>query len=362
MYRLEASERRPLPRVGQRPGAAAQYSVDGSARVAAADSLMAVGCRWTIPRLEGIPAEYRFFDGIEVAARVAKTLVSTGLADPRRWIQAGRDPFRFIEQTLKDRVVMDGGPEIEKEFFVRLGLVSDLDPYDHDANDAAAEGEMFLVLEPDSAGYVVMGPTLQLLQSLHPRLPVTFFDLFTGALNRWIRVYDHRDALERVEQLREWYEADPEGETADLPAVDTSIPDCLRGQWNPLKERFVEQLAARARNQTARALLEGVAELNRISRRGKRPQIGDRAQERLADSNPPVPALVAVFNKHDAIEGCFDEECQGMLECPPEPNVILPFRADDAKSVCDAFELLAVICGVLQQAARLITLMMELVK
>ncbi|HZV04395.1 MAG TPA: hypothetical protein VE999_04825 [Gemmataceae bacterium] len=50
-----------------------------------------------------------------------------------------------------------------------------------------------------------------------------------------------------------------------------------------------------------------------------------------------------------------------MLECPPEPNVILPFRADDAKSVCDAFELLAVICGVLQQAARLITLMMELV-
>ncbi len=151
-----------------------------------------------------------------------------------------------------------------------------------------------------------MGPTLRLLKSLHPRLPVTFFDLFTGALNRWIRVYDHRDALERVEQLREWYEADPEGETVELPAVDASIPDCLRGQLNPLKERFVEQLAARVRNQTARALLEGVAELNRISRRGKRPQVGDRAQERLADSNPPVPALVAVFNKHDAIEGCFD--------------------------------------------------------
>jgi hypothetical protein len=147
---------------------------------------------------------------------------------------------------------VDGGPEIEKEFFLRLGLVSDLDPYDHDADEAAAGGEMFLVLEPESAGYVVMGPTLQLLKALHPRLPVTFFDLFTGALNRWIRVYDHRDALERVEQLREWYEADPEGETVELPAVDTSIPDCLRGQWNPLKERFVEQLAARARNKTAR--------------------------------------------------------------------------------------------------------------
>jgi hypothetical protein len=30
----------------------------------------------------------------------------------------------------------------------------------------------------------------------------------------------------RVEQLREWYEADPEGETVELPAVDAAIPDC----------------------------------------------------------------------------------------------------------------------------------------
>jgi hypothetical protein len=362
MYGLETSERDPLPRAGQQLSATAERVPNGTARLVAANSLMAVGRQWVIPRLEGIPTGYRFFEGIGVAAKLSKVLVSIGLADVARWVQAGRDPFRFIEQALKNRVVAAGGPEIEKEFFLRLGLVSDLDPYGNDFDQMGAEGEMFLVLEPESAGYVVMGPTMRLLKAVHPRLPVTFVDLFTGALNRWIRVYDYRDALERVEQLREWYEADPEGETVELPAVDAAIPDCLRQKWNPLKERFVEHLAEQARNRKARALLEGVIELNHISLAGKRPDIGERVQARLMDANPPVPALVAVFGKQDAIEGCFDEECQGMLECPPEPNVILPFRVADAKSVREAFRLLAVICSVLRQGAHLITLMMELVK
>jgi len=358
MHRLETSEPHLLQCVGQPGGAAPERSSEGAARVAAAYRLMGVGRQWTIPRLDGIPTEFRSFDGIEAAARLAKTLISTGLADPAQWLQVGRDPFRFIEQTLKERVAADGGPEIEKEFYLRLGLVSSL----YDGDQAEAGDEMFLVLEPESAGYVVMGPTLRVLETVHPRLPATYYHLFTSALNRWIRIYDHRDAVERVDQMREWYEGDPEGDTVELPAVDATIPDCLRRRCNPLSERFVEQLAARARNQKVRALLKGVIELNRLSRKGKRPDIGERAQEQLIDANPPVPALLAVFNKHDAIEGCFDEESQGMLECPPEPNIILPFRTGDTESVLEAFRLLAVICGVLRQGARLITLMMDLVK
>ena len=125
-----------------------------------------------------------------------------------------------------------------------------------------AGDEMYLVVEPDSAGYVVLGPTLRLLEAVHPRLPVTFFDLFTHALNRWVRVYDYRDAAERVQQLREWYEGDPEGETVELPDVDGATPKCLRGKWNPLKERSVEQLLGTVRNRRIRALLEGVLELS----------------------------------------------------------------------------------------------------
>lgn len=137
-----------------------------------------------------------------------------------------------------------------------MGLVSDLDPHGQGGGEQDGGDEMYLILEPDSAGYAVLGPTLRLLETVHPRLPTTFFDLFTHALNRWVRVYDYRDAAERVQQLREWYEGDPEGETVELPDVDGATPKCLRGK--PLKERSVERLLGTVRNRKIRAMLEGV--------------------------------------------------------------------------------------------------------
>jgi hypothetical protein len=357
MRGLERCQPYPHPSAAQ-IGVADRIS-DGSARMAAAYRLMPAGGTCTVPRLNTIPTEYRFTERVAAAARLALTLVSVDLVDPAHWVQCGRDPFRFIEHALRTEVAAHGGSELDREFFLRLGLVSDLDPYSCDGDEPDA-GEMYLVLEPDSAGYVVLEPALRLLATVHPRLPVTFFDLFTAGLNRWIRVYDYRDALERVEQLREWYDADPDGEAVELPAVDAAIPVSLRKKKVPLKPASVERLSQTVRNRKARALLDAVLELSRTSQRGTRPCIGERAEARLADSNPPVPALVAVFNKHDAIEGCFDEECQGMLECTPEPNVILPFKPEHPDSVREAFRLLGIVCDVLQQAAALIRLVMDL--
>ena len=96
-----------------------------------------------------------------------------------------------------------------------------------------------------------------------------------------------------------------------------------------------------------RGLVEAALELNRTSHKGARPSIRERAEARLSDTNPPVPALVAVLKKHDASEGCFDGESQGVLECTPEPNVILPFRPEDPASVQETFRLLGVVCDVL---------------
>jgi hypothetical protein len=362
MFGLETGECSPLAGAGEWAAKRTGLLLDATARMATTDRLIASGCHWSIPSLGGIPTEYQFLGGLDAAARLGKTLLVGGVAAADSWFQAGRDPFRFIEQTLKDWIEAHGSQEIDNDLFLRLGLVSDLDACGQGGREQDGGDEMYLVLEPDSAGYVVLGPTLRLLETVHPRLPRTFFDLFTNALNRWARVYDYRDAAERVQQLQEWYEGDPEGETVELPDVDGATPKCLRGKWKPLKERSVERLLGTVRNRKIRALLEGVLELGAASRNGARPEIAESAREQLMDSNPPVPALVAVFEKHDAIEGCFDEESQGMLECAPEPNLIVPLQSDDAESVRAAFQTLEVACGVFQQGARLIKLMMELVK
>ena len=362
MSGLEKRECDPRAGAGQWAAKGTWQLLDAASRMVTSHGLIATGCHWSIPALRGVPAEYQFFGGLNAAARLSKSLVASGVAQADGWFRAGRDPFRFIEQTLKDRIDTRGGHEIDTDLFLGVGLVSNLDPCGTEVGELADGNEMYLVVEPESAGYVVLGPTLRLLEAVHPRLPVTFFNLFTHALNRWVRVYDYRDAAERVEQLREWYEGDPEGETVELPDVDGATPKCLRRRWNPLKERFVEQLLGTVRNRKIRALLAGVLELSAASRQGERPKITESVQERLMDSNPPVPALVAVFEKHDAIEGCFDEEAQGMLECAPEPNLIVPFLSGDIESVRAAFQTLEVACNVFREGVRLIKLAMELVE
>ena len=77
-------------------------------------------------------------------------------------------------------------------------------------------GSCNFILHPDSAACVVAGPTLELLDREHGRLPAIFYHVFTGALNKWVRIYEYRDAEDRVEMLREW--AVRTGDVRALPA------------------------------------------------------------------------------------------------------------------------------------------------
>ena len=64
-----------------------------------------------------------------------------------------------------------------------------------------------------------------------------------------------------------------------------------------------------------------------------------------------------VFAENDGIEGQFDDESQSMMECTPEPNLIVPVNAFDPGSVQLAFATLAAVCETLKAACRLIDLM-----
>jgi len=345
--------------VGEPPdtGSRVPYGAGG---LVAAGYLIARGGQLAVPHLNGVPAKHHMAFGVQPAARLALSLLEAGIADPGDWRPREENTVEFVEKTLRRWVLKHGGDEISSEFDVALALVSDLEPYAEGPSDAVAVQEMFIVIEPETAGYVVLGPLLRELNAIHRRLPVTFFHLFTAALNRWVRVYDYRDASERVEMLREWYEADPEAEPVEVPDVKGATPDCLQ-ERKPLSEAAVEKLTERMRNKRLAAILRGMLDLSAGSRRAQRPEIGPDASERLEDSNPPLPALLAVFEKQDAIEGCFDEEAQGMMECPPEPNVIIPLKIGDVTAVKTAFEIAEIVCDVLARASRLIKLIMAAV-
>ena len=90
---------------------------------------------------------------------------------------------------------------------------------------------------------------------------------------------------------------------------------------------------------------------------GSNPEINEEIRDLLIDCGQPLPALLAVIERHDAIEGCFDEESEGMLEVIPEPNLIIPFNGESEESLRGAFEVLATVCDTLSCATRLMNLM-----
>ena len=328
-----------------------------TARLATTACLIASGSHSATPHLNGVPPRHQMAFGIQPAARLGLSLLEAGIADPSDWDVREKNALEFVERTLRRWAKKNGGEEISTEFDVAFALVSDLEPYAEEGSSTTLARDMFMVLEPETAGYVVLGPLLRDLNTIHNRLPVTFVSLFTASLNRWVRVYDYRDAEDRVEMLREWYEGDPEAEQVELPDVKGATPSFLSNR-KPIQEKSLEKLAEETRDKTLQAILRGVLQLSAASRKAKRPEIGPEASDRLADSNPPLPALLAVFEKQDAIEGCFDEEAQGMMECPPEPNVIIPLRIADVDAVKAAFGIAEVVCDVLTQASRLIKLIM----
>jgi hypothetical protein len=325
--------------------------------MAAAGCLMAPGSGLTIPRLDGIPRSHRLWQGEQAAARTAVTFLKAGIASGEDWHGAKRNPFEFLKTALDRWVAAHGAAQIREEFRLNVTLSTSLDRYFTGNEEPNSAPDLHLTLTPDSASYVILGPTLRLLETVHPRLPVTFTHTFVGALNRWIRVYDWRDALERVDRLREWYEVDPQESAGELelPDIERSIPQCMKRR--PLAAKTLHRVTSTIKDSTAKQLVECVLDLEQTSARVNRPVIDEDTSDMLADCGEPLPTLLAVFEKQDAIEGQFDEESQGMLEVSPEPNLIIRLSSADEQSVREAFDALAACCETLARATRLMRFM-----
>lgn len=320
-------------------------------RVLATDRVMAPPCEVVLPTLEKVPTEQRFSaDDREVIA-LAEILVKSEIAVVEDWEESGRDATKYVLLTLQRWIRDRGGASIQRRFDLDLTLSDRLVDY---SDERGPEGTLYLIVDPDSAAFVLLNPTLELLE-IDPRLPATFYRYFAGSLNRWVRVYDYHDAEERVDMLREWYEGEENPEQYEVPDIDGCTPKCLKE--SPLSLRRLKRLSQSIRNREVRALVTGLLELCWISRQAKRAEFTEDMGEQLIDSNPPLPCLLAAFSSGDAVVGCFDDEAQTAMETTPQPNLIIPLKLSDPTSVRQGFQTLGVVCDTLAAASRLIDLM-----
>jgi hypothetical protein len=323
-----------------------------STGLASAVDLMGVGDQLTIPRLDGVPIEHRFTAGDTASIALARTLLELDIARAQDWGSANRDPRAYVLMTIDRWIVAHEGDAIKRRFDLYATLTACLDEYSERNEENPDGSRLYLLIDPDKAGFVVLRPTLDLMEEANPRASVTFFHLFTGALNNWVRVYDYRDAQERVAMLHDWVESEEDQDQYEIPDVEGCIPACMRRR--PLGRKRLRELRSQVKRKEARALLDAVLELSEVSEQAKRPELTEEMREELGDTNPPLPSLLTVFTQEDAIEGCFDEEAQTMTEVTPDPSVIIPLNAHDLESVQQAFHIFGVICNTMAKASQLI--------
>jgi hypothetical protein len=170
-----------------------------------------------------------------------------------------------------------------------------------------------------------------------------------------LRIYDYRDAEERVETLREWAAQEPDVDQYEIPDVDGTIPPCMR--QTVLNESELAHLKDKINNPLAIKLVNAVLALDHLSAQVERPNLDDDIAQQLSDCNPSLPCLLAVFAEGDAISAAFDEDARGMMEVEPEPNIIIPFDPTATESVQRAFHTFGVACQTIAAASRVIDLM-----
>lgn len=299
-----------------------------------------------LPRIDNAPADYQVFAADGRGLMLARTLTELGIADPRDWQQ---NTPAFLLKTLEGWIDGHDGGAVRDRFYLCAALRGHPGSYGGERENSA---RLYLAIEAVEAGYVLIGPTLERLNTVHPKLPATFYRLIIGALGRWIRTYDYTDALERVEMWKEWIEGEENPEQYEFPDVEAVVPPEIKRQ--PLDGNVLKPLMSEIEDREARRLIEAAIGLDKISHQLETPEISTEIRESLMDSNPALPGLLVSFKRQDAIVACFEEEAQTMLEAEPEPCFLAEMDPGSAAIVRQSFDALAALCETLAAASRLI--------
>ena len=257
------------------------------------------------------------------------TLVRMGLGTPELWTGCGEDPLAFARRAIANRIGKETIELLERNVEYHLE-VTDVVGVD---SAGLSTGQLAITIQCSGCGFLRIGPALRVLESEEEGLGAAFYWTLIRSLYRVMRIYDHRDAQAYEENLIEYaQEDDPANRNQyEFPEVDKALPECIRRSLKHESEHWrLDYRRLLRRHGNGRygdwiRHVETIAKLSRVKARSFEPADYDGFYD-----GPPLPALLIVFEEHDAIAACFDEESQHMLEGSAEPAFCAVFTLDDA--------------------------------
>lgn len=291
----------------------------------------------SLPALDGVPTAYSHEFRAELLYELCAALVREGLAGPETWQKCEGSSVRFAQ-----RVILESTGEKQLNLLKRNVeyqlTVSDV--AERDSEDVPlGKGRLAVTIECGGAGYLKTGPAVAALEEEGAGLGAAFYWKLTHALYRVMRIYNHDDALQYEERMKEYAEEDEENRGQyEFPEVEKALPECIRSTLtHDDHHAFLQRarrLLAERRHGRFGDWIERLRRIERLSR--VRLPVDNYFREEGGYDSIPLPCLVVAFKDHDAIVACFDEESQYMLEGSAEPTLGVVFSPQRPEEVKDA--------------------------
>ena len=291
-----------------------------------------------LPSLSGLPTEYSHEFRAELVYDLCAALVREGLATCESWKTCGESALVFAKHAIMSDIGDDRWNLLQRnvEYHLEVSDVAEREGFDQ----VMGHGQLAVTVVCGGSGYVKVGPAVEALEAEEPGLGAAFYWVFTYALYRVMRVYNHDDALQYEERLQEYADEDDEENKGqyEFPEVEKALPECIRLSLNKdshdSRTLNARRLLRKHSQGRYRSWIERLRKLQQLSRIRVPPSLSF-IEEGNYDS-PPLPSLLVAFKERDAITACFDEEGQYMLEGTSEPAVGVTFHPNIVEEVRQA--------------------------
>jgi hypothetical protein len=257
-------------------------------------------------------------------------LVRMGLGTSELWSECGEDSLVFARRSIANRI---GANTIE---LLQRNVEYHLEVSDVVGADSAglSTGQLAITIECSGCGFLKIGPAIRALECEEEGLGAAFYWTLIRSLYRVMRIYDHSDAQAYEENLIEYAQEDDlaNRDQYEFPEVDKALPECIRKSLTHEPEQWrldYRRLLWRHRHGRRRNWIRHVETIAKLAR--VRARSGEREDFDGYYDGPPLPALLIVFEEHDAVAACFDEESQHMLEGSSEPTFRAVFEPNNGE-------------------------------
>jgi hypothetical protein len=285
-----------------------------------------------LPTLNGMPVSYSHEFHAELLYELCAALVREGFAGPETWSKCEGSALVFAQRAIMEAIGEERWELLQRNVEYHLS-VSDL--AERDGEDVPlGSGRLAVTIECGGSGFLKIGPAIEALEQEAAGLGAAFYWTLTYAIYRVMRIYNHDDAFEYEERMKEYAEEEDNPAQYEFPEVDKALPECIRRTLKAgarLRTVQARRFLSKHRHGRYRSWIERLRTIERLSR--VRLSSDPSFREDGGYDTIPLPSLVVAFKEHDAIVACFDEESQYMLAGSAEPALGVVFSPREPTEV-----------------------------